>query len=124
MLQLIAIALGGALGAVMRYSVSLGVHGLFGRSFPIGTLSVNVLGCFGMGILYVLLLERFTLGGEWRAALQIGLLGAFTTFSTFSIESIILFENGEMVKAWMNIVFSVVFCLAATWVGIKLGRNL
>jgi CrcB protein len=124
MMQLLAIAAGGAAGAVMRYGVSNGVHALLGRGFPYGTLSVNVLGSLLMGVLYILLLERVSISMEWRAALQIGLLGAFTTFSTFSIETLLLFENGEGFKAGMNILLSVSICLAATWAGILVGRQI
>jgi CrcB protein len=124
LIKLLAIAVGGASGALMRFGMSNGVHLFFGRSFPYGTLVVNVLGCLGMGILYVLLLDRISLSMEWRAALQIGLLGAFTTFSTFSIETLLLLENGETLKAMLNVLFSVVFCLAATWAGMILGRQI
>lgn len=95
-----------------------------GRGFPYGTLIVNVVGSLGMGVLYVLLLERLSLGPEWRAALQIGLLGALTTFSTFSMETLLLFENGEAQKAILNITLNVVLCLGATWLGMVLGRQI
>lgn len=123
-MQLIAIAVGGAAGALLRYGVSVGVAAVLGRGFPFGTLVVNVLGCLAMGVLYIVLLERMALGGEWRAALLVGLLGAFTTFSTFSMETLVLFENGEQLRAFINIAASVVLCLAATWLGVLLGRGL
>lgn len=124
MLQLVAIAIGGAIGAVMRYGVSNGVHHLVGRDFPYGTLSVNVLGSLLMGFLYVVLLERSTLGAEWRSLLLIGLLGAFTTFSTFSLETLNLVNSGELIKAGVNILASVAFCLLAAWLGMLGGRSL
>jgi CrcB protein len=95
-----------------------------GRGFPYGTLMVNIIGCLGMGILYVVFLERLTLGPEWRAAIQIGLLGALTTFSTFSMETLLLIQSGEAQKAVLNIFLSVVLCLAATWAGMLMGRQI
>lgn len=124
MMQVFAIAIGGAAGAVVRYGMSNGVHSLLGRGFPYGTLSVNVLGSLLMGLLYILLLDRVTLSAEWRAISQIGFLGAFTTFSTFSIETLLLIENGEAMKAGLNVFLSVGVCLLATWMGMLMGRQL
>ena len=123
-MQLLSIALGGAAGALLRYGVSVGVTAVAGRAFPYGTLAVNVLGCLAMGGLYVLLLERMAVAPEWRAALLVGLLGAFTTFSTFSMETLTLLENGEQLRAVVNVAASVVLCLLATWLGVLLGRSL
>ncbi len=124
MQQILAIAGGGALGAVLRFGMSNVVYRMLGREFPYGTLAVNVLGSLLMGFLFVVLLERIVVSAEWRAALLVGLLGAFTTFSTFSFETLALFEGGEPVKAITNIALSVFLCLAATWLGLSLGRQL
>jgi len=124
MMQVLAIAVGGASGALLRFWTSQGVHLWFGRSFPFGTLAVNVIGSLLMGVLYVYLLDRTQIAPEWRAALLIGLLGAFTTFSTFSIETLNLLEQGEQLKAMFNIVLSVGLCLGATWLGIVIGRQI
>ncbi len=122
--QIIAIAVGGATGALLRFWVAGWVYAQMGRGFPYGTLVVNVLGSLLMGFLYVWLIERSALSPEWRAALLVGLLGAFTTFSTFSIESIALIESGELAKAALNVLLSVVLCIAAAWVGMITGRQL
>jgi len=122
--QVLAIAAGGAAGAVLRFWTSQGVHHFLGRGFPYGTLFVNALGSLLMGFLYVMFIDRLDLAPEWRAAVLIGLLGAFTTFSTFSIETLNLFEQGDFVKAVLNILLSVGLCLAAGWLGILLGRQL
>ncbi|MGD8407722.1 MAG: fluoride efflux transporter CrcB [Thiohalophilus sp.] len=124
MLQIIFIAVGGALGSVFRFALSTGVYQWLGRGFPYGTLTVNVLGSLLMGFLYIVLLERSSLGPEWRALILIGLLGAFTTFSTFSLETLNLIESGALLKAAMNILLSVVLCLFAAWAGMLGGRQL
>jgi len=122
--ELAAIAAGGALGAVMRFWVSTGVYSWLGRGFPYGTLSVNVIGSFFIGIAFVLLTERLTVGSEVRAFIMIGFLGAFTTFSTFSLESLFLLQEGLLVKAMGNVMLNVVLCLFATWGGIIVSRSL
>ncbi len=123
-MQALAIAAGGALGALMRFWVSTAVYGWLGRGFPWGTLAVNVLGSLVMGVLYILLLERLTTGPEVRALLLIGFLGAFTTFSTFSIETFNLIEQAEIGKALLNMAVSVFACVLAAWAGVILGRQL
>lgn len=124
MKMILYIAFGGAFGAVMRYGSSIGVYSLLGRGFPYGTLFVNVAGSLLMGVLSVVLLDRFNIDPEWRAAILIGVLGSFTTFSTFSIETLNLFEQGDMIKAFANIAVSIIVCLVAVWFGVVLGRQL
>jgi len=121
--QLAFIAAGGATGALMRYWMSNGIYALLGRGFPYGTLTVNVVGSLFMGFLYVFMIERMDISVEWRAGLLIGLLGAFTTFSTFSIETLNLLEAGEQLKAGLNILLSVTLCIVACWLGMIVGRN-
>ncbi|HCU53275.1 MAG TPA: fluoride efflux transporter CrcB [Gammaproteobacteria bacterium] len=124
MSQVIAIAAGGALGSVLRYGLSNWVYSLAGRGFPYGTLVVNVLGSLAMGILFVLMVERMGTSAAWRAGLLIGVLGGFTTFSTFSIETFNLIEQGAMAKAAANMLASLILCVSATWFGVILARQL
>ncbi|QVL50369.1 MAG: fluoride efflux transporter CrcB [Thiocapsa sp.] len=124
MLHLIAIAAGGALGSLARYGMSSAVYAWLGRGFPWGTLAVNLLGSFLMGLLFVLLIERLSWAPEWRGAILIGFLGAFTTFSTFSIETLNLLEEGAMMAAFLNMVVSVWLCVLLCWAGVILGRTL
>jgi CrcB protein len=121
---LAAIALGGALGALARYGVGRGVHAVVGAGFPYGTLLVNVAGCLAIGYLYVELTERSIAAPEVRALLMTGFLGAFTTFSAFSMETLLLAEQGAMLKAAANVGLNVALCLTAAWLGIVFGRAL
>ena len=121
--MVLAVAAGGACGALLRWWVAQGVHALLGRGFPYGTLVVNVSGSLVMGVLYVLFFERYDIAPEWRAALVVGLLGAFTTFSTFSMDTLLLIQQGEHARAGMNVVLSVVLCLAGCWLGIAAARQ-
>ena len=122
--QVLAIAGGGAVGAVLRYWLSSGVYTLTGRGLPYGTLVVNVLGSLVMGFLYIWLLERMPGGVAVRAFLLVGLLGAFTTFSTFSLETLNLMEAGQIARAVLNTLLSVVLCVAAAALGVMLARQI
>jgi len=124
LIQTLSIAAGGAIGALLRFWVSTGTYALLGRGFPYGTLAVNVIGSLLMGFLYVFFLERMTVSPEIRAAILIGLLGAFTTFSTFSIETLNLIEQADYMKAVLNMLISVAACLFAAWLGLTVGRQI
>jgi len=122
--QVVAIAAGGAIGALLRYWTSVAVHGRLGVSFPYGTLTVNVIGSLLMGFLYIWLIERMVAGPAMRAFLMIGVLGAFTTFSTFSIETLNLLESGHLSKAVANILVSMIVCITAAGIGVFAARQL
>lgn len=122
--QLIAIALGGSVGAVVRFLVANGIYGWLGRGFPYGTLFVNVSGSFLMGLLTELLVQRFAVATEYRAAVLVGFLGAYTTFSTFALETLLLFDQEGPLKGFLNILLSALLCVIAVWVGVLWGRTL
>lgn len=125
MINAILIFLGAGVGGVLRYWVSHGIHSFIGRSFPYGTLVVNVSGSLLMGFLFVLITERFNgFGVQLRSLILIGLLGGYTTFSSFSIETINLMENGQALSAVANIFLSTILCILAAWFGVIGGRML
>ena len=122
MTQLLIVGAGGAFGAIGRYWLSIWVYSLTGRAFPWGTLTVNLLGSLLMGFLSVWLLERMTLSTEVRALLMVGFLGSFTTFSTFSLETLLLLEQGAVARAGVNIAVSVITCVFAAWMGTLIAK--
>lgn len=121
---LLAIMVGGAVGSVLRYGLAKTIQKILESDFPYGTLTVNVLGSLAIGFLSVMLLERWSSNIELRAFIMVGLLGGFTTFSAFSLETMTLFESGAPLKALLNVISSVVLCCTATWLGILTGRSL
>jgi CrcB protein len=122
MRYLIFIALGGASGAVARYLLANWVHGLWEGKLPLGTLLVNVVGSFAIGIVYVLVVERQLVHADWRGVLMVGFLGAFTTFSTFSLETISLLEAGHSLHAFAYMLGSALLCVVAAGMAIQLTR--
>ncbi len=121
MWKIVIVGMGGFLGAVSRYLVSGWVHKWVPQAtFPWGTLVVNLLGCFLLGLLGGLVDNRQLFTPEVRAFLLIGLLGAFTTFSTFSYETMAVLRDGQWVAGFANIGMSVVFGLLAVFLGYKL----
>lgn len=114
--------LGGGIGAALRYWMQGAVYSRTGADFPYGTMAVNILGCFLIGLLMVSLEERFLAVPSLRLFLTIGILGGFTTFSSFSYETLALVRDGEMLRAFANVGLSVTACLFATWVGMLIGK--
>src|SRR5579864_214171 len=109
----VAVAVGGVVGCVARYGVSQLVQLFYGRSFPLATLIINVSGCLLMGFLFFQTLDRVTISPAMRAALLTGVLGGFTTFSTFAMEALLLAEDGETGTAVLYVVASVLLGLLA-----------
>ncbi|ABN61656.1 fluoride efflux transporter CrcB [Shewanella baltica] len=117
--NLLLVALGGSIGAVFRYLISIFMIQVFGSSFPFGTLLVNVLGSFLMGVIYALG-QMSHISPEFKALIGIGLLGALTTFSTFSNETLLLLQEGDWLKATLNVVLNLSLCLFMVYLGQQL----
>ncbi len=118
------IFLGAGLGGISRYWVSNGIHLFLGRQFPFGTLVVNATGSFLMGMLITIIFERFDgIGPQLRALLLIGFLGGYTTFSSFSLETLNLIENGAWWNALLNIFLNVFLCVGLSCLGVLGGRQ-
>ena len=124
MQYILFIALGGATGAVSRHLLANWVHSLWEGKLPLGTLLVNMLGSFAIGIIYVLIVERQLVHPDWRGVLMVGFLGAFTTFSTFSLETISLFEAGYITHAVLYMLGSTLLCVLMAGLAIQLSRIL
>lgn len=122
MLRLLAVALGGALGSALRYLVSAWALRLFGAAFPVGTLVVNVVGSFLLALLVPLAADGAGLSPALRLALTTGFCGGFTTYSTFNLEALTLFEKGSWGMATMYVALTLVACFGAGVLGLWLGR--
>ncbi|HKT32983.1 MAG TPA: fluoride efflux transporter CrcB [Gammaproteobacteria bacterium] len=120
----VAVAIGGALGCCARYGVAQLVQVAYGKGFPLATLIINVLGCLLMGFLFFATLERLSVNPVMRTAILTGGLGGFTTFSTFSMETLLLFEDGELGYAVGYVLLSVLLGLLATFLGAYIARQL
>jgi CrcB protein len=116
------LAIGGAAGTFARYILDGFIYQIFGSSFPYGTLVINLLGCFGIGFLSMAAEEKFLLSPEARLLLMVGFLGAFTTFSTFMLETANLLKDGENVKAMFNVFASVAAGVLFFKLGVSLGK--
>ena len=118
----VAIAIGGTLGCWARYTQTSLVQAVFGRDFPLATLSINVIGSFLMGFLFII--ERLIVPPSVRVGVLTGVLGGYTTFSTFEMETLLLAESGEFLKAALYVILSVVIGFAAAFGGAYIARNL
>ncbi len=117
------VAIGGALGASLRFFVAQMMLQWLGKGFPFGTLLVNVLGSFLLGWVYALTEQGQLPIVPWRTLFAIGFLGAFTTFSTFSLDSLLLLQQGQWLKGTLNIVLNLFLCLGAAWTGMQIVKG-
>jgi CrcB protein len=122
MKTILAIAIGGALGAVGRHFVAHQVNQLFSGGFPFGTLGVNILGSFLLGVLIEVMALFWSPSPELRALLTVGFLGAFTTFSTFSMEVVLLFERGAHAQMALYVALSVALSITGLFAGLAVVR--
>ena len=121
-MNVLLIALGGSIGAVARYGLSGFVQRFTSPYFPFGTFTVNIVGCLVFGILAGIAEQRFALGPQARAFLLIGVLGGFTTFSSFTYETFQLLRDAEIARAALNVFGQVIVGLAAMWAGFVVAR--
>lgn len=122
-MKLLLIALGGGIGSVLRYSLSTAIHQLYGGILPAGTLAVNTLGSLGIGLLWGVF-ERFSFSPNARVFMFVGILGGFTTFSTYSIETINLFEDRQIALVAANVLGTNILCLLLCYAGFIAGNVL
>ena len=123
MQMIVMVAIGGAFGSVLRYLFVKLANEIWGADFPYGTLGVNVIGGLLAGALYVLLVERYAAAPEWRGLLMIGVLGGFTTFSAFSVDTLKLLEQSGLMLASANVLSNVCLSLMACGAGLWLARQ-
>lgn len=123
MQMILAVGAGGAIGAILRFLMAGAFLRLLGPGFPYGTLTINVLGSFVMGVLAVLLGLKFSLPHPVQAFLTVGILGGFTTFSTFSLDAVTLFERGQLGAAALYVGGSVILSLCALFAGLAITRT-
>lgn len=121
--EMMAVAVGGAFGSVCRFLLSRWIQIILPyESLPWGIIFVNVIGCFFIGVLYSLFQYHFFENPVWRAGLIIGVLGGFTTFSSFSIDTVVMLQKGLLFTAFSNVAISLMYCLSATILGVWIAR--
>ncbi len=120
--KIVVVAVGGSLGAVARYLLSLWAAERFGAGFPYGTLIANVAGCFVIGAFMTLATDRFIVSPYWRLLVTVGFIGGLTTFSSFSYETFKLLEDAQVTSAAGNILLNLVLGFSATWLGIVIAK--
>jgi fluoride exporter len=123
MVKVLLVALGGGLGSVLRYLVSQWVQRLGSETFPLGTLSVNVIGCLCIGVLAAVFASPHAPREVYKFALAIGVLGGFTTFSTFGMETFVMANESQFGRAGLNLLLTNSLCLLAVWVGYRVAER-
>jgi fluoride exporter len=118
------VGLGGALGSILRFWISGHVGNRMGGRFPYGTFLVNCTGCFLIGLVVTLLVQRSHDSPNWRYLIPIGFIGGYTTFSAFELETFGAFHDGELLIAGLNVVLSVVVGFVSVWLGVITGRSI
>ena len=121
--SIIAVAIGGALGSVARYGLSILAEQSLGRDFPYGIFIANILGSVAIGICFVLLVEKSGVSELWRSLLMVGFLGGFTTFSTFSLNSLAMLETGRYLESAIYILGSIILSVGGCLLGMFLTRQ-
>ena len=119
-----AVAIGGAIGAIARFQLSQSFIKSFSGDFIYNIMVANIVGCFLMGVCYEFMNLKMNVGAEWRAFFMVGILGAFTTFSSFALDVFILVDRGNFLNASMYILSSVVFSIVGLFVGIYIMRTI
>ena len=122
--QILLVAIGGAAGSVARHLVGVASLRLFGPAFPVGTLIVNLVGAFAMGVFVELLARRFGASTDLRLLIATGVLGGFTTFSSFALDTAVLWERGDTLSSFVYVATTLVLGLAALFLGLGLARTL
>ncbi len=122
MMKYVIIAVGGAIGSMLRYWVGAYVSGRMGARFPYGTFVINVTACFLIGLVMTVLTEKTQWSPNWRYLIPIGFLGGYSTFSSFEYETFRVFQNSELLVAGLNVVLSVGIGFLAVWLGVVTGK--
>jgi fluoride exporter len=122
--KLIAVAFGGAVGAIARHWLGDLINSRLPMQFPLGTFVINITGSFVIGFFLTLVNQRITIHPNWRLLIAVGFVGAYTTFSTFEFETLKLIEEGNVMSAALNVVLSLVVGFIAVWLGVMAARRL
>ncbi|PSJ43670.1 fluoride efflux transporter CrcB [Zobellella endophytica] len=124
MKTLLFVGIGGAIGAILRFTTTELMARLLGRNFPYGTLTVNLAGSLLIGVFFVLIQQNIVSAHSWRPFVVVGMLGALTTFSSFSLDTVLLLEHGQWIKAMVNVCLNVVCCIMLTYLGMQITSSL